>query len=164
MPQLDPSSFASQLFWLFISFGLLYYIMHRYILPQITMVLEQREQKVSGDLDRAEVLRREAREAQLAYDRSLMEARTKANDIMMQMNKLIAEESVKRHGKLDETLLKQTNEADIRLSRLRKDAKIKLANVAAEISQDIIKKLVGRVVPKSQVDSVMETLAKGEAK
>ena len=54
MPQFDPSTFSSHLFWLVISFVALYWVVSKFAIPRIADILEQRERVVQDDLDRAE--------------------------------------------------------------------------------------------------------------
>ena len=82
MPQFEPSSFASQIFWLVVSFGLLYLLMSKIALPRIADILEVRQDRIAADLDRAEALRREAEEARAAYELALSDARSEAQKLL----------------------------------------------------------------------------------
>ena len=53
MPQFDPSTFASQIFWLVIVFGALFWFMTKKAIPRMTQILETRAERIQGDLDRA---------------------------------------------------------------------------------------------------------------
>jgi F-type H+-transporting ATPase subunit b len=48
MPQFDPSSFSSQLFWLAICFGLVYFSMSRIFLPRIRDILKDRHNEINS--------------------------------------------------------------------------------------------------------------------
>ncbi len=78
MPQLDPTWFASQLFWLLISFSLLYVMLARWALPRIQRVLEHRAETLASDADRAKRMTDEADRARQAYESALADARTRA--------------------------------------------------------------------------------------
>ena len=62
MPQLDPSTFATQLFWLFLTFTALFLIAWKVALPRMTEVLNTRQERIEGDLEKAETLKAEAEE------------------------------------------------------------------------------------------------------
>ena len=62
MPQLDTSTFTSQLFWLIVCFFSMLFIMSRFIVPRIADILEQRQRKIDGYLNKAHNIRLEAAE------------------------------------------------------------------------------------------------------
>ena len=80
MPQLDLTSFSSQLFWLIISFSLLYLFVSRYAVPEIGKVLRQRQDRIQSDLEQAEGLKEEAMYLKEEYEASLRETREKAGE------------------------------------------------------------------------------------
>ena len=77
MPQLDVTSFAPQLIWLALSFGLLYFFMARLVLPRVGGVIAARQARIAGDLDEAERLKQEAQAAEAAHEAALREARAR---------------------------------------------------------------------------------------
>ncbi|MDP3458317.1 MAG: ATPase, partial [Hyphomonas sp.] len=80
-PAFDPTWFASQLFWLAITFGLLYYLMARVIVPRIGGILEDRSDRIVGDLAEASRLKEESERVIETYEAELAEARRKAQAI-----------------------------------------------------------------------------------
>ena len=80
-PPFDPETFGSQLFWLAITFGLLYTLMAKVALPRIATILEERNDRIADDLAEAEKLKRETDEAIAAYEQALGEARQNAYGI-----------------------------------------------------------------------------------
>ena len=77
-PPFDPSHFASQLFWLALTFGAFYFFISRVALPQIGGVLETRAARIAKDLDEANAMKSQADAALAAYEQSLATARNKA--------------------------------------------------------------------------------------
>ncbi|MEC8291305.1 MAG: hypothetical protein VXZ78_04375, partial [Pseudomonadota bacterium] len=71
MPQLDPTSFPSQLFWLAVCFGTMLLVLSVFVLPRITRTLTARQGQIEGDLQAAEKLRADAEAALAAYDAAL---------------------------------------------------------------------------------------------
>ena len=93
LPQLDLTRFPPQLFWLAVTFIVLYLIMSRIALPQVGGILRTREEKITGDLNRAEQLNREAADALKGYETALAEARAKATEIAAQTRAAIQAEA-----------------------------------------------------------------------
>jgi hypothetical protein len=81
LPQLDTSTYPSQLLWLVIVFGALYLLLSKVLLPKIANALETRQSRIAADLAQAEQLNDDARKASEAYDAALADARAKANAI-----------------------------------------------------------------------------------
>jgi F-type H+-transporting ATPase subunit b len=82
LPQLDITSFSSQIFWLAIAFILLYFIFAKKTLPEISEVIERRRETVTSDLETAEKLRDEAESVQKEYEASILDAKKEANELL----------------------------------------------------------------------------------
>jgi F-type H+-transporting ATPase subunit b len=80
-PPFDPRTFPSQLFWLALSFGALYFMMSRIALPRIGEVIEERRDHIQRDLDEAARLKSETDAALKSYEQSLADARVKAQGL-----------------------------------------------------------------------------------
>src|SRR5258705_2117824 len=80
-PPLDPGTFAPQLIWLALTFGLLYVLLKRVALPRIGEVIEERGDRVRRDLEQAEKLKGDTEQALAGYEQALGEARAKAGAI-----------------------------------------------------------------------------------
>jgi F-type H+-transporting ATPase subunit b len=98
MPQLDFSTYASQIFWLFITFGILYIAMARFALPNVREVLENRRSRIINDLTKAEKLRKEAESAQAGFASSLNKAHEKAHFILQDLHTNLAEKTREAHA------------------------------------------------------------------
>ena len=60
LPQLDIETYASQIFWLIVTFIVLYFLVAKIAMPRIAEVLEGRQERIEDDLDKAETLKKEA--------------------------------------------------------------------------------------------------------
>src|SRR3979490_3282644 len=78
MPQLDVSTFPSQIFWLAVFFVVLYLLMARLALPKIEKIIEERRNRVDSDLDKAGQMKTEAEAVIAAYEKALLDARHQA--------------------------------------------------------------------------------------
>ena len=82
VPQIDPSTFATQIFWLIVAFVTLYWLLSRRALPRLTEVLEARQDRIAADLDEAERLRREAEAALTSYQAAIAKAQDEAHALL----------------------------------------------------------------------------------
>ena len=95
MPQLDPSSFISQIFWLTITFLSLWFLVSFFILPRIKEIIEIREKKIENDIQKAESINKQALQTFERYEKALNKAKTEAD------NK-ITDEKLKLENKLEQ--------------------------------------------------------------
>ena len=72
MPQLNPEFWISQIFWLTITFGILYIVLSKLILPKISANLEFRKSQVSDNIEAADKQREESMEEALPELHKLM--------------------------------------------------------------------------------------------
>ena len=82
MPQLDISTFTSQLFWLCVSFFSMLFIMSKFIIPKIGDILAQRQRKIDDYLHKAHMTRQQAEESLNKYHQALADATRKADETL----------------------------------------------------------------------------------
>ena len=143
MPQLVVTDFLPQLVWLAITFIILYALMARVVLPRVADVLEQRQEKVAGDLEQAEKLRSEANTALKTYEAGLAEARTKAHAFAVEAHAALAAEAARQGEALAHKLATQTKAAEQRIRAAQTEAVSAVRTVAADAARAITAKLIG---------------------
>ena len=158
-PPFDGSTFPSQLLWLAITFGLFYYLMSKVALPRIAGILEDREDRIAGDLAEADRLKRETDEAIAAYEQALAEARAKAHSIARaNREKLDADVDAKRNA-AEAGLQEKLVEAEARITEIKDAAMAEVDGIATEAAESIVKSLIGgRVGKKELSDAVSASL------
>jgi F-type H+-transporting ATPase subunit b len=143
MPQLDPSTFSPQLFWLVVTFIVLLLLMWRVALPSIAAVLDEREKRIRQDLTRAEKLKVEADEAQAGWQKALATARARARDDMREAANAFAAESAKRDAAFAEGLTERTREVERNIAAAKARALADLPAVAADLAGAAVGKIAG---------------------
>ena len=138
MPQLDPSVFGSQLFWLVLCFGILFLLMAFVALPRIGRTLENRRKQMEADLAEAENLRARAEAALAAYDAALDEARAKALNVAQSMRAEVQAETDRQREKLDAELAAEAEAAETRLAAARQAALAGCREAACDIVADVL--------------------------
>lgn len=151
LPQLDSASWPSQLFWLALTFGGLYWLMATYFLPRIGATLEERRDRIADDLDKAAEGRRMAGEAEGAYNRSLADARAKAQAIAAQTRDDVGAEVAELQKEAEESVAEKTEAAEARIAAMKASAAAKVRDAAAETTRAIVETLI----KESPVDAVV---------
>jgi F-type H+-transporting ATPase subunit b len=142
LPQLDPSSWPSQLFWLALTFGVLYWLMAGRFLPSLGGAIEERRDRVADDLDQASEFKRQAEEAEGAYNKSLADARAKAQSIAADTRAEMDEEIAGLQAETEAALENQLAAAEARISTMKKDAAAKVREAAAETARAVVETLI----------------------
>ncbi|MAT34895.1 MAG: hypothetical protein CMK06_07105 [Ponticaulis sp.] len=140
-PPFEASTFSSQIFWLTISFVILYLLLSRLILPKLGGIIEQRKGKIASDLDEASRMKAEADEAlaetetQLAKARA--DARAKAEKTRAEIDSRIADATAAKAAEIDERL----GEAEERIEKLKAEHMAKVADISVATTTAILAQL-----------------------
>lgn len=160
MPQFDPASFSSQLFWLAISFIVLYWIVAKIAVPRIGEVLDQRARVIQEDLDRALALKAETDQAIAAYEKSMAAAREQAAEHMRGVMDAAKATADKRIAELAVQVAKQVTEAEAGIAKARTDAIASLRGIAAETARGVVAKLANLSPAAGDVDAAVAAALK----
>lgn len=160
LPQLNPEHYPSQLVWLAISFVILYVLMWRVALPRISRVLEERQDRIEGNLERAESIRQEAETTAEAYEKAAAEARAKAQAVIAETRDKLAADAAARHAELAERLAEQVAEAEGRILEAKKQALDNLRGMAVDVAATAAKRLTGQTVDSRTVGRVVDKILK----
>jgi F-type H+-transporting ATPase subunit b len=159
MPQLDPSTFGSQLFWLAICFVTLYLVMALVVIPRITGTMGARANQLDGDLAEAEKLKDKAEAALKAYEEALAEARTRALGLAQEMRAEVQAETDRQKAELDAKLAEQSAGADARLAAARDTAMQGLRDAAKDIVGDVMDAIGADKATDAKINKALDSVA-----
>ena len=143
LPQLNPASFPTQIFWLALTFAVLYYLMSKKALPRVAEVLEERQERISRDLAKAAALRDEAEAVMASVDKSVADARSQAQALVAQVAAEIEANNQARQSQLSADLAERLRQAEARIATAKDEALANVRAAATDIAQDIASKLAG---------------------
>ncbi|MEC9022228.1 MAG: hypothetical protein VX597_01325 [Pseudomonadota bacterium] len=158
MPQLDFATFPTQIFWLCITFLVLYLVMWKVVIPRISGVLQERQSRVENDLERAEQLQLEATSVLAAYKESISNGKLEAQKIIQEATLQIAKSQTQRETEALKRISAMTTEAEGKITAARNDAIADIRSVAAELVQITVLKLSGSEVSKEEALTTVETV------
>jgi F-type H+-transporting ATPase subunit b len=167
LPQLTQTdTFAGQIFWTIVTFGILYAVMIKVVIPRIGEAMEERQDKIDDDLARAQKLKSETEQVIQEYEAALAEARGKARETVREATEAWEAEAAKREAKFAEEQAKRTREAESRIAAAKQEALDNLKSVATEVSSAATAKLLGAAPAESEaakaVDASMGASKGGE--
>jgi len=155
LPQLDFSTWPSQIFWLAVSLFVLYRLMTGVALPRISGTLEERADAIADDLDRAEEFRRKAVEAEQAYDRALAEARARAQAIAAETRAEIQKEVDAEMAKADAEIAARASESERRIAEIRAGAMASVEEVANETAIAVVEAVLPEAADTASVKAAV---------
>ncbi len=159
LPQLDASTYPSQLFWLTVTFLSLYLAMNFIFLPRLGGIIEQRRNRIADDLDQAAELKSQAEEAEKTYHQALADARAKANAIAAETKAEIDSEIAAEQKKIDQTLNERLAEAETRIAAMKKSATAKVSEAAEETTAALVEVLIDEKPDQSVLKDAIAKVA-----
>ena len=151
MPQLDPKYWISQIFWLIISFSVLFIVLSKFILPNISSNLENRKSQILDNIETADMQKKESENKLKEFDKIILDTKSQAKTIISDAkNKLINDISKKKEI-LDKELNQEILEAEKEIIELKKKSPTKIYQIAVDTSSDILKQIIGVEVNKSNI-------------
>lgn len=157
-PPFDTSTFGPQLFWLAISFGILYLLMSRVALPRIGEILEVRRDRIEGDIAEADRLRHQTDEAITAYEEELASARQKAHGLAEETREKIKSDLAARRADVEGELTEKVTAAEARIQQTKSAALANVDEIAAETAVALVSQISGDVTDKAARDAVAKVV------
>jgi F-type H+-transporting ATPase subunit b len=155
LPQLDISTFASQLFWLLISFVVLYTIISRVAAPKIGGVIQDRADRIKGDLETAAKAKRDSEAAIAGYEKALADARTRGLKTSDELRNKVQAEINAKNDAASKELNSKVAAQEARIAEMRKAAMAKVGDVARETATDIVNKLTGEAANSNDIETAI---------
>ena len=162
MPQISQlvSTFGSQLFWLLLTFGIIYFLIGRSMLPKIQSTVETRNKRISDDLEAARIAHKQADDIEEQYKAGQINDREEAQKITAEAKVQGARASEKKVRAADRKIAEKIAAAEAEIAAQTNAALTQIEDVAAEATQDIVSKLTAAKVTKAKaVKAVKGALA-----
>ncbi len=163
MPQINqlPDIFFSQLFWLLLVFGIIYFWIGRGMVPKIQSVVEDRDKKIADDLAAAQGAREQAEAAEEAYRERIEASRSEALKVAGEAKTQAALDTEKRLKAVDEQIGARVAEAESRVRAAADAARAEVEDVAIETTQELVAKLTGIKVDRARAAAAVKAEVHG---
>jgi len=155
LPQLNQPDFVPQLFWLAVTFGLLYFVMSRIALPRIGEVIEERKDRIQRDLAAAERLKGETEKALETYEKALADARSNASAIARETRGALSTEVEKERKAIEVQLAKKLADAEASIGATKDKALASVKDIAGDTVASIVSALTNLSVSKDEVNKAL---------
>mgnify|MGYP005646916751 FL=1 len=160
MPQLNPEFWISQIFWLTLTFGILYIVLSRLILPKISNNLESRKSQILENIEAAEKQREDSEAKLEEYEKIISKSKLEAKNIFSQSREKVLKDISAKRDVLDKQIDEEISKAEQEINNLRESAPDKINMIAIETSSELIQKLIGAEVNNSSISAIVDDLSR----
>ena len=160
LPQLDFTTWPTQIFWLVVSFALAYVLMWRVVTPRIASVLEERHGRLDDDMQRAKQAADEAEAMRISFEKTLADARAEAQEKTRSTLAAAVAEAEKKDAAVAKRLATKIGKAEAKIVEARDAALAELDDVAATSAADAVSTLAGIKVTKTDAKKAVKAAAK----
>ena len=160
MPQLNPEFWISQIFWLIITFGILFIVLTKIILPKISDNLETRKSQILENIETADKQKEESQKKIDEYEKIILDSKVKAKNYFNDAREKILDDINKKRTTLEKDLDEEIGGVEKELSDLKNKSGGKINKIAAETSAELIKELIGEEVNSSSIAAIVEDQSK----
>ena len=160
MPQLDPTYWASQAFWLILVFTVLYISIAKFYLPKIKKNLDDRENKIKEDLDEANNLKILSEKKLSEYEVILENPKKEVTKILLESKNKLDNDIRNKKENMEKEIEIEISKAQKEILDLKKNSINSINIISKEIASNIIEKMSGDILNESSVKAVVEDVAK----
>ena len=158
MPQIEqlPLIFTSQLFWLLMVFGIIYFGIGRGMVPKIQSTVELRGKKIAEDLERAQKARADAEEIEGAYRAAMDVSRAEAAALTREARAASARETETKVKAAAEKIAAKVAKAEAQIRVAADAARAEVEKAAIDATQDMVAKLTGIKVGRDEAAAAVK--------
>ena len=160
MPQLNPEFWVSQIFWLIITFGFLFIILSKLILPKISNNIESRKSQILENIETAEKQRADSENKIKEYEKIIFESKIEAKNYFNEARLKILRDIESKREDLEKEINSEINESEKEIIELKSTSVEKINKIAIETTSDLVKSFLETEVNKSNISAVVEDLYK----
>ena len=160
MPQLDPTYWASQAFWLVLIFAILYISISKFYLPKIKDNLDNRENKIKEDLENASKFKEQSETKLKEYKIILENAKKEVIKIHFESKNILDKDINSKKIAIEKEIEKEISKATKEIIEFKKNSLSSIQKISENIASDIIKNISGDKLNESSVKAVVEDISK----
>jgi len=156
MPQLNPEFWVSQILWLVLTFGILYIVLSKLILPKISDNLESRKSQILENIETAEIQREESEKKLKEFEKIILESKLEAKNYFNEARQKILEDINNKRVALEKDIDDEISAVEQEVNNLKITSSEKIKKIAIETSSELIKQLIGEEANNSSISAIVE--------
>ncbi len=160
MPQLDPTYWASQAFWLILVFTILYVSIAKLYLPKIKDNLDDRENKIKNDLDAANQFKDLSELKLKEYEKILKNSKKEVTKIHLESKNKIDKDIQVKKVIMEKEIEAEIFKAQKEITELKKNSVSDIQNISEDLAENIIENISGDKLNESSIKAAVEDVTK----
>ena len=160
MPQLNTKFWFSQIFWLILTFGILFVVLSKLILPKISKNLEIRKSQILENIETAEKQRQESENKIKEYEKIVLESKNEAKNYFNKAREKVLKDIDKKRKALEINVNEEITKVEKEIAELKIKSSETINKIAIETSSDIVRELIGIQVNNSSISATVEDISK----
>ena len=160
MNQLNTEFCTSKIFWLTLTFGILYIVLSKLILPKISANLELRKSQIQDNIEAAEKQRKDSESKLKEYDDIIFKSKLEAKNIFKDSREKVIKDINNKKETLENQINEEIKKAEKEIEVVKKSAPEKINKIAIEASSELVKKLIGAEINNSSISAIVDDLSK----
>ena len=160
MPQLDPTYWASQAFWLILVFTILYLSIAKFYLPKIKNNLDNRENKIKEDLDAANKFKDVSESKLKEYEKILENSKKEVIKILLESKSKLDKDIQTKKSNMEKEIENEISKAQEEITELKKNSISDIQNISKDIASNIIENISGDKLNESSIKAAVEDISK----
>ena len=156
MPQLEITTYPSQIFWLAVSFLILYLIMSRFIIPKISSVIKSRESEIKNNIHISEQMYRDTEIINNEYEEIKKEIEGEARGIINYLKETTNKKITKNTDLLKKRLEQKLEKNEQEIINKKKKALKEINKISLNLSEEILKKLSNKKRKKETLKDLIK--------
>ena len=160
MPQLNPEFWVSQIVWLVLTFGILYIVLSKLILPKISDNLESRKSQILENIETAEKQREESEKKLKEFEKIILDSKLEAKNHFNEVRQKTLEDISNKRTTLEKEIDKEIKATEEEIKNLMINSNEKIKNIAVATSSELIKQLIGEEANNSSISAIVDEQSK----
>ena len=160
MPQLDPTYWASQAFWLILVFTILYVSIAKFYLPKIKNNLDNRENKIKEDLENANKFKEQSEVRLKEYELTLENAKKEISKIHFESKNILDKDIQSKKEAIEREIEQEIAKAQKEIKELKNNSISSIQTIAGNMASNIIENISGDKLNESSIKAAVEDISK----
>jgi F-type H+-transporting ATPase subunit b len=160
MPQLDPTYWASQAFWLILVFTVLYISIAKFYLPKIKTNLDERENQIKEDLDAANKFKNQSELKLQEYEKILENSKKEMLKIHSDSKSKLDKDIQSKKEVIEKEIEIEINKAQKEIAELKKNSILDVQNISKDLASSIIEDISGAKLNENSIKAAVEEISK----
>jgi len=160
MPQLDPTTWFPQVFWLLITFGFLYLIVEKIVFPRLSDSIEQRNDHVSDNIDEANSIKDQAEKKYQEYLSLISNSKREAQNLINANKQNLQNNFENKKKEIDKKLEEKMKQVSKEIEDFKKSAASKMGSISTEVAKELVKTVSKIDTNNASASSIVEEVSK----